>query len=254
MCPRFPLLFFLSDGTFPLGNEIVRGVPQMRTNLSFMALGDPAPQHRNKIYHRFVSCACSQCIVGSFDGCENPTLVPMWSSSTLNFSPKPPLRTQQRNASDIKRRIQNLVNSRDLLPSYYCLGWKAEVQHPTVLVMSHLRLNENTVRCHVLHPHNAPPNDFGHCLSRRPNILCPLLAERCQCGGHHAENFEYQHILEVATFKENGQLKSHLQRVRVQERGLPYSLVDLSSNPRNETLFESYARKCLQYFNDFFTV
>ena len=246
--------FICSDGTFPLATEIVRGAPPMRPNLSFMAFGNPTPQQTNKIFHRMVSCACAPCIRGSLGGCLNSTLVPLWSSSSLTFAPKPPLRTLQRNAADVKRKIQHLVDSRETFPFYYCLAWTPQIQHPTVLLMSHLRLNENTVRCHVLTSHNALPNDFGHCISRQPNVLCPRLAVRCQCGGHHAENFEYQHILEVATFKENGVHKTHIQRLRVQERGLPFTLVDLPSNPRNESLFENYARKRLQYFNDFFTV
>ena len=136
------------------------------------------------------------------------------------------------------------------LPLSYCLARQADSQCPTVLLMSHLQLNALTVRRHVLQPFNNKPNDFGHCLCVFPLNRCNNIEGRCNCNlEHHATNFPISDILEVAVFRENGRYKTHFQRTRGKEE----ALVDLPSTPKCDLVFEKYATKRIQYFNDYFT-
>jgi hypothetical protein len=116
------------------------------------------------------------------------------------------------------------------------------------------RITRAAVRCHVLQLHKPAPNNFAHCLCEVPRSLCPNTEETCQCVNVHAKNFPLQNILAVAVYHENRVFKNHFQRVRGQPQRADYDLFDLPSNKRNDTLFNEYATKRLQFCNDFFTV
>ena len=221
--------------------------------MSFLALGNPSAAQLNHIHYRSFSCACPACWTGEFQGCQNAHLVPRWQSAKMSFKIKTLARGQQRNASDIRKLLVSLKDHKEEVPEFYCLARKPTIQCPTVLLMSHLSINDLTVRCHELKPHNFKANDFGHCLSVLPNDRCNKIKDRCQCDLNHSVNFNIADILEVAVYKEHGRFKNHFQRARGQEEGLPFGLVDLAPNPRNDSLFDKYARKRFQYFNDFFT-
>ena len=218
--------------------------------MSFLALGNPSANHNNTIFYRTASCTCSACWTGEFEGCENADIVPRWQSAKMAFHKKPLARSNQRNTADIRKIIQTLKDHKQELPIYYCLARQGDSQCPTVLLMSHLQLNALTVRCHVLQPFQNKANDFGHCLNLFPLNRCNNIEGRCNCNlDNHATNFQISDILEVAVFRENGRYKTHFQRTRGEEE----ALVDLPSTPKGDLLFEKYATKRFQYFNDLFT-
>ena len=242
-------------GTFPLSTTEVLGGPKIQSFNSFLALAAPPANCTDHIFYRTISCACGPCLTGKLLGCVNARHVPLWRSQPLRFRLKRAVLPQRNNASSIRRKLIRF-RSREIkrqLPFFFCIGWSPNTQHPTVLLMSHLNVYANTVRCHVLQPHFPPTNDFGHLLSRRPYQLCSRRREQCRCDHHHAVNFSIDHILEVAVHKENGRYKNHIQRTKMQVADDSYYLVDLSDTPKNEKLYDSYAVKRLHYFNDFLT-
>jgi hypothetical protein len=242
-------------GTFPLATNDVLGGPPLRSNHSFLALRNPPPPHQqNTILYRSISCSCPPCMMGQLNGCLNPGFVPQWQSQSIRFRPKPALVSIRRNAATVLGIIGRYRARKNDLPFYFCLARKANVQHPTVLLMTHLAVDDRSVRCHELIPHFPALNDFGHCRSRRPLQTCARLRNRCRCANQHAVDFPIENILEVAVYSVNGVLRNNFQRVPGQPEGADYSLVDLSSNIRNDVVFDKYARKRLQYFNDFRTL
>ena len=121
-------------------------------------------------------------------------------------------------------------------------------------MLTHLNIDDRSVRCHELVSHFPAMNDFGHCRSRRPLQTCARLQNRCRCPLQHAVDFPIENILEVAVYSVSGVLKNHFQRVNGQPEGADYTLVDLASNVRNDAVFDKYASKRLQYYNDFRTM
>ena len=245
-----------TDGSFPISTQIVSGTPQIRPNLCFLALGNPPPAMANRIHFRSCSCPCHHCITGRLDSCVNGGFVPQWNSELLTFrNPNPPI-SQARHSANIRTKLETFRRRRADIPSFYCLAWRANVQQPwlTILHMSNLPVGRNTVRCHVLPLNSAAANNFGHCLCELPRNLCPDTQEACACANFHAQDFPIENILEVAVYVENRQWKNHLGRVRGQPQGANFELMDLPSNKPNDAMFHNYARKRLQFFNDFFTV
>jgi hypothetical protein len=192
--------------------------------------------------------------MGHLDNCVNNTFVPQWNSENLTIRQQPPPLPRARRATDVFNKLKSYKQRRGELPFYFCLGWRPNIQQPTILYMSHLRISRQSIRCHVLSLHGPTPNNFAHCLSELPRNLCQNTAERCACANKHAENFPLENILEVAVYTENRTVKNHFQRVRGQPQRQDFELFDLPPNKRNDLLFTSYATKRLEFFNDFFTV
>jgi len=193
-------------------------------------------------------------MTGQLNGCLNQGFVPRWRSESLRFQPKPALMSFRRNASTIQGLLDRYRQRKADFPFFFCLARIENVQHPTILLMTHLATNDCTARYNVLESHFPALNDFGHCRCRRPNVVCARLANRCRCQLQHAVDFPIEHILEVAVYSVNRVLKNHFQRVTGQPQGEDYALYDLSSNARNDAVFDKYAAKRLQYFNDFRTL
>ena len=204
-------------------------------------------------YCRTISCTCNACIVGKLEGCLNAPFVPAWEHSVVSFRPCTPIIGITDNEVEIWNKLNALENEKETLPFYCCLGWVGGVQHPTVLYIKHLRLNQRTVRCHVLLPHKPVLNDFGWTLVQRPNQLCNKLDSDCSCNLQHAQNFPVKHILSIAVKQLPDRRHRSLFAVSRTETPPPnHQLIYLPMTKEGDDTFECFAKKRVEYFNDLY--
>jgi hypothetical protein len=185
--------------------------------------------------------------------CRNYPFVSNWEHSVVEFRPLPPPINQADNEREMWSLLKHLEMEKASLPFYCCLAWVGEVQHPTVLYIKHLRLNQRTVRCHVLLPHNPVLNDFGWTLVCRPTQLCNKMENDCNCPLQHATNFPIKDILSVAISNVGDLNRPHrsLFAVSRTETAPPgCQLIYLPMTKEADEVFECFAQKRLNFFND----
>jgi hypothetical protein len=156
----------------------------------------------------------------------------------------------------VHKLLSKLRDHADTLPFFFCLGWEENLQQPAVLMISNLRVNPVTVRCHVLPPYNAPVNDFSWTVVAKPTELCNKLDSECDCHLAHAVNFLLINILEVAVQKTGRVYKSLFSKCQSLVNTIPDSkLYQLNTTtPVGKAVFDNYASKRLLYHNDFFMI
>jgi hypothetical protein len=204
------------------------------------------------VFYRTISCACPNCISGQFGICTNSPFVPAWEHTTIRYKQPPPKITTDfdDHEADIWNELERLRQHQHTLPWYCCLARVEKVQHPTVLLIKHLRLNARTVKCHILPPHKPLLNDFGWTMVKKPNVVCHRFGHQCDCDLLHAVNFPIRHILEVAV--EKGEHKSLFSISRTEPPVQGNQLLNLPMSPKGNTCFDEYAKKRLELFNDFY--
>jgi hypothetical protein len=206
------------------------------------------------IHYRTVSCFCDACLGGELVGCSSLGHVPAWKHKAIQQKPFDPIITRTKNTTTIAKLISKLIQFKDTLTFYFCLGWVENVQQPSILCMSNLKLNGNTVRCHLLSPYKASLNNFSWTTVAKPNQLCHKLHTECDCQFSHAINFPLNCILEVAVQKSGHTFNSLFSKCLTLENCVPDSkLYQLNTTTQaGITCFNNYATKRLEYYNDFF--
>jgi len=190
---------------------------------------------------------------GILNRCANAPFVSEWEHSVLEFRQCTPIIGITDNEREMWTQLSNLERQKDTLPFYCCLAWVGGVQHPTVLYVKHLRLNQRTVRCHELRPHKPVVNDFGWTLVLRPLQLCHKLRDDCNCNLQHAISFPIRNILSVAVaMGNNNRFRSLFAVSRTDTPPPGYQLIHLPMTKEGDEKFDEFAAKRLQYFNDLF--
>ena len=242
----------LTGGTFPTRSMETLNAPKSQSYNNFMVTKD-APSE-NALYSRKVSCFCGVCSTGKMGPCHNSPFVPAWEESILDFVPAQPNIPLREHESEMWRQLDLLQNEAETLPSYCCLAWVENVQQPTVLLIQHLKLNQRTVRCHILPHHKPLLNDFGYTVVCRPERLCAHLQTTCDCNLLHSVNFQVKHVLEVAVVRVDRRHHRSLFCSTKCEEAAPAGckLIHLPATQQANECYDAYAQKRLDLFNDYY--
>ena len=259
MCPDSPIClhlkvvknfpFRLVAGTFPsqsMDTDTVQGT-QKFNNFLF----SKGAAHSKAIFCRTISCTCPNCLSGALGICTHG-FAPGYFQKTLRYSEVIPKISSAKNADSIKKKLDKYRYHNDTLPFYCCLGWVERSQAPGVFLITHLKYNEKSVRCHILPHFKSKLNDFHATTVLKPNHLCPKSKEKCNCQYLHAETIQHEHILEVCVEKgHNTPYKSSFAKAKVESPPPNGTVYHLSQTHFSNQYLDSYCEKRFVIFNDF---
>jgi len=237
-------------GTFPLRSMDTSTVQGTQTYNNF--LFSQAAASSKSIFCRTISCTCLNCLTGALGICGHG-FAPDYFQKMLSYKDVAPKINSAKNSQVIKKTLDKLRNHNDTLEFYFCLGWVERSQTPAVFLVTHLKYNDKSIKCHVLQHYKPKLNDF-HCTAVvKPNNLCPKSQNKCKCQFLHAETILHEHILDVCVEKgTNGvPFKSCFSKAKVEMQPPNGCVYHMPQTHTNNQILDSYCEKRFAIFNDF---
>jgi len=203
------------------------------------------------IFCRTISCTCLNCLTGALGICGHG-FAPDYFQKMLSYKDVAPKINLAKNAQSIKKNLDKLRNHNDTLDFYFCLGWVERSQTPAVFLVTHLKYNDKSIKCHVLQHYKPKLNDLQlsnpttYAQNPKINANASFFTLRLSCMST---------FLMFTTHVEKGTngvpFKSCFSKAKVEMQPPNGCVYHMPQTHTNNQILDSYCEKRFAIFNDF---
>jgi hypothetical protein len=151
-----------------------------------------------KVFHRFCSCHCESCMLGSFARCENEAFLGVWGVKYLEVveAPEPPLKDVVE--TEIHQKLESYRPLDDLFPFYVMFVNRGCFSPSIAMLTKNKVFNNASIKVFILeHLKEIPEGQFNDTVVKVPNNECLCAKRRCNCTKQHLQTLSKKDILNI---------------------------------------------------------